>query len=428
MIHVLNFVEIIILMVTLSLLFALCKSKRKLRLTRILLLFIIITIILVHLSAQVFSNPKIILKGDAEVSIEVNSQYSDSGVRVRYHNKKIANDIQILNNVDTSKIGTYQVIYQLPFNGTTIQEFRVVNVIDSTPPSITLNGDEEIKLAKNEQYSEPGFTASDNYDGNITNKVKVERENVNEKEYLLHYSVADSSGNQSQILTRKIVITDEISSNPKKNKTSVIYLTFDDGPSLDITPKILDIFKEENVKATFFVLNYSENKEYLIKRIVDEGHTIGIHGYSHDYKKIYSSDEAFINNVTKLQEKIKKSTGVTTKYMRFPGGSSNTISKKYSKGIMTRLTKKMLDDGFYYYDWNVSAEDAAGAKTKKDVYNNVIKDLHKNRSNIVLMHDFAKNNKTLDALKDIIKYGNDNGYTFKNIDDSTPMITQPVNN
>ncbi len=214
----------------------------------------------------------------------------------------------------------------------------------------------------------------------------------------------------------------------KKSTEGVIWLTFDDGPSANITPKILDILKKENVKATFFVINYSNSNEHLLKRIVAEGHTIGIHGYSHEYSKIYKSKETFMNNVYTLQDRIFKSTGVKTMYTRFPGGSSNTVSRKYCKGIMTELTKEMLAKGFKYYDWNISSGDAGGAKNAKDVYKNVTKNLSKKRGNMVLMHDFGGNKKGLEALPEIIKYAKKEGYTFSKIDDDTPMYAQHVNN
>ena len=213
-----------------------------------------------------------------------------------------------------------------------------------------------------------------------------------------------------------------------KSTKGVIFLTFDDGPSSTITPKVLDILKKEKVKATFFVLNYSKSNEHLIKRIVDEGHTIAIHGYSHDYSKIYRSKKTFMNNVYSLQKKIKKTTGVKTMYMRFPGGSSNTVSRRYNRGIMTRLTKEVLNKGFKYFDWNISSGDAGGAKNATQVYNNVVKSLSKNRGNMVLMHDFASNQKGLKALPKIIKYAKQHGYTFSAINDDTPMYAHHVNN
>ena len=146
--------------------------------------------------------------------------------------------------------------------------------------------------------------------------------------------VANSNQTTNQKTTTNTKVDD------KKSNNGVIWLTFDDGPSSTITPKVLDILKKENVKATFFVLNYSSSNEHLIKRIVAEGHTIGIHGYSHEYSKIYKSKETFMNNIYSLQDKIYKSTGVKSMYIRFPGGSSNTVSRHYCKGIMTELTKK----------------------------------------------------------------------------------------
>lgn len=208
--------------------------------------------------------------------------------------------------------------------------------------------------------------------------------------------------------------------NELKNK-SVIYLTFDDGPSTDITPKILDILKQENVKATFFVINFSKNKEDLIKREVNEGHSVGLHGYSHEYKKIYASEETYMNNLNELQAKVQQVTGVKSTITRFPGGSSNTVSR-FNKGIMTKLTKDVENAGYKYYDWSVDSDDAGHAKTKEDIYNNVTKGLKKDRSNVILMHDFEKNEKTLNALKDIIEYGKKNGYSFEKIQADSDLV------
>ena len=134
-----------------------------------------------------------------------------------------------------------------------------------------------------------------------------------------------------------------------------------------------------------------------------------------------------MDNVKKLQSKIKNLTGITTTITRFPGGSSNTVSR-FNPGVMTRLTKEVLNQGFKYYDWNVGSGDSGGAKTKEQIYNNVTKGLKKGRRNVVLMHDFSANKKTLNALKDIIEYGKKKGYSFDRITEKTPMVTQRVQN
>ena len=191
---------------------------------------------------------------------------------------------------------------------------------------------------------------------------------------------------------------------------------------------MLDILKEENVKATFFVTNKSNTLNYLIKREYDEGHTVGLHTASHDYKKIYSSSESYFNDLNIIENKVKNITGKDSKIIRFPGGSSNTISKKYQKGIMTYLTNEVINRGYIYFDWNISSGDAGGAKNSNDVYYNVTSKLSKDKTNIVLMHDFENNYKTLNAIRDIIKYGKDNGYTFDVITKDTPQIVHHVNN
>ena len=249
---------------------------------------------------------------------------------------------------------------------------------------------------------------------NTTNETKTENKNENT-------NTESKTSNDDSTNSEK-------STNKENSVNGVIWLTFDDGPSSNITPKVLDILKEENIKATFFIINYTQGNEHLIKRIVDEGHTIGIHGYSHEYSKIYKSKETFMNNVYTLQDRIYKTTGVKSMYTRFPGGSSNTVSRKYCKGIMTELTKEMLAKGFKYYDWNISSGDAGGAKNATDVYNNVTKNLSKKRGNMVLMHDFGSNKKGLEALPKIIEYAKKEGYTFAKIDDNTPMYAQHVNN
>ena len=207
-----------------------------------------------------------------------------------------------------------------------------------------------------------------------------------------------------------------------------VCLTFDDGPSLEITSQILDILEEKNVKATFFVLNYSEEKLNIINREINDGHTVALHGYSHEYSEIYSSLDSTVANFVDLQEKLYADTGYYTNFIRFPGGSSNTVSKKYCKGIMTEATQTLTDMGFIYWDWNVDSQDAGGAKSAEEIYNNVTSSLVKGRTNVVLMHDASNKIYTLEALDNIIDYCLEQGFELKAISQDTKIVQHNVNN
>ena len=203
------------------------------------------------------------------------------------------------------------------------------------------------------------------------------------------------------------------------------YLTFDDGPS-DNTSKILDILKENNIKATFFVVH---NNPELLKRIHNEGHTIGLHSASHKYSKIYASEEAFFADLTEIGDAVERATGVRSKIIRFPGGSSNTVSASYCKGIMSRLTRQVVEKGYLYYDWNASDGDADGSNIPAStLIKNIRRDGTSSKRLIVLMHDAADKKTTVEALPEIIKIYRDAGYAFDRITAHTPRRTHGVNN
>lgn len=126
----------------------------------------------------------------------------------------------------------------------------------------------------------------------------------------------------------------------EENAIGVIYLTFDDGPSADITPHILDILSEKNIKATFFVIHYSDNNAELVKREAESGHTVALHGYTHSYSEVYASADACLENFRKIQEQVYETTGKKANIIRFPGGSSNTISRKYCERSHDRSNSK----------------------------------------------------------------------------------------
>ena len=286
------------------------------------------------------------------------------------------------------------------------------NIIDSEPPTIILEGDLDIWLDSLEEFIEPGFKAEDNIDGEITQK--VETEIITEKEgmnYKIEYSVKDSSQNIGKA-AREIRI-----------RQGMVYLTFDDGPSLEVTPPILDILERRNVKATFFVVGYSgSEKEALVKREAEEGHTIGLHGFSHDYEAIYNSLDDLMENFAKIQNLVEETTGVKTNFIRFPGGASNTISANYCKGIMSKAVKEVEKQGFIYFDWNVDSDDAGTAKTADEIYQNVIDGIKPGRTNVVLMHDSVTKQATVDALERIIDYCEENDFELRAIDENTTLV------
>lgn len=418
-------IAVILISIILATIIVIKKVHTKLFLT-ILIVFDILILFELCLGT-IFVKPIIILNGEENIFVEVNTEYNDLGAKAFHHNREITGKIKIENNVNINKIGTYEIKYSIKVFFTEISKSRIVNVVDTTSPTIELFGSRDIKIMEGREFYEDGFSAIDNYDGDITSNVIVEKEQISDTQFKMNYKIIDSSNNEN-LLYRVVDILPK--TKPEDiNKNGVIYLTFDDGPSLDITPHILDILKEEDVKATFFIINFEgPEQEEIVKRIVAEGHTIGIHGYSHDYSQIYSSDDAFMNNIKTLQEKIFNITGVDTKIIRFPGGSSNTVSKKYSEKIMTRLSQKVITEGYMYYDWNVTSGDSGDVHTAKAVYRNVTRRISKNRANIVLLHDYSGNNKTLDSLKNIITYAKKNGYTFEQINEQTPLVMHNISN
>lgn len=195
----------------------------------------------------------------------------------------------------------------------------------------------------------------------------------------------------------------------------IIYLTFDDGPSM-YTAKLLGILDKYNVKATFFVTDMTPEYEYMIYEERSSGHSVGVHSYSHVYDKIYESEDAFWADFNLMNNVIYKYTGKKTDIMRFPGGSSNEISK-FNPGIMTRLVSETGDRGLYYFDWNVICGDADGAKSSAEIYNNIVNGvaekiptLEDGEEIVILCHD--NHEITVNAMEDVINWGLDQGYTF----------------
>ncbi len=463
------------------------KGRKEMILYFVVIIFLIVLAICIY---NFLLLPNILLDGSKYVELDYLEEYKEEGYSAYFLHDDVTDKVKVKNNVNSKKLGDYEIKYSIDIGGFKKNVVRKVKVTDKSAPVIKLVSNDDIYICPGREYVQEEYSANDVYEGDITNKVKVEN-----KESKITYSVADEHGNKTSIsrniiyedkeapvislngsdtvyafvgenftdpgvsvtdncddLNSSVIVEGNVDINKvgkyeltykvsdkagnsssikrlvivsERNRNGTIYLTFDDGPRWGTTNIILDILKEEGVEATFFVTNTGPDE--LIKRAYDEGHTIALHTATHNYSVVYASVDSYFNDLNIISERVKNITGQESKIIRFPGGSSNTISRRYSQGIMSTLTSEVLNRGYRYYDWNVSSGDAAGGSpTSEQIVNNVINNLSKNKVNMVLMHDIKT--CTRDALRSIIRYGKESGYTFEKITMSTEMITQRVNN
>lgn len=196
-----------------------------------------------------------------------------------------------------------------------------------------------------------------------------------------------------------------------------VYLTFDDGPS-DLTPEVLDLLDKYDAKATFFVV-YTDNEEYTsyLKEIVERGHTLALHSYSHDYDKIYKSVDAFLSDFETVYNWVYEETGVRPTLFRFPGGSTNG-----KKSVVNDIIAEMERRGFIYYDWNVSSGDGSNLTTTENILENVCTNVGSFDQPVVLMHDGVGKNATLKALPTLLETLAEEGYEFCSLDENLTPI------
>lgn len=205
----------------------------------------------------------------------------------------------------------------------------------------------------------------------------------------------------------------EVSTDPNLKR---VCLTFDDGPSKN-TEEVLRILAEQQVPATFFVIAAENNKNYLplVQQEVEQGNQVALHSCTHEYREIYQSPEAYWADIDNLKEQLSAYIDVSSvDCLRFPGGSTNTVSHKYGgSGIMNILKDQAEEKGYHWIDWNVCAEDAAGGHpSAARIYKNVVNGVGDKKTCVVLMHDTAATTTTVEALEDIITWFKQNGYTF----------------
>lgn len=364
------------------------------------------------------------LKGSKTVTVQVGTTFADPGATANADGHTL--NVKVSGEVNTDVPGTYTLCYKARYLLSTGKAYRTVKVVEDDGPSITLVDGETITVSMGDVYEEPGYTAKDNLGKSLTDQVQVSGtvDTRNVGTYTLTYTVTDDEG-RSTTVERTVGVVTAKQPETVQPDGKVIYLTFDDGPG-KYTQQLLEVLDKYNAKATFFVVSTSySGKTDVMKKIVENGHSIGIHSATHQ-ESIYRSEETFLDDLYQMQQIIQDATGVKTTLMRFVGGSSNTTSKKYCEGIMTKLTQKVTELGFQYFDWNVDSNDAGGAKTADAVYENVISGIGSKKTAVVLQHDIKE--YSVEAVERIIQWGLANGYTFQALTPESPACHHPVNN
>jgi len=219
---------------------------------------------------------------------------------------------------------------------------------------------------------------------------------------------------------------------PASTVSATVYLTFDDGPSKNTAP-LLEVLRKEDVKATFFVT--AQNPEYLdqIAAAHNDGHLIALHTYNHDFDEIYSTPEAFWDDIEKLDAVVLEQTGTHSNFLRFPGGSSNTVSHRCGgKGFMKTLVSQCEERGFVYFDWNIDTKDAEGGKkSPQDIALRAVRGIDElsgtDTDLIILMHDGSSNPHAADAAQILISQLRSEGYLFDTLDHLAEPVHHTLN-
>ena len=281
--------------------------------------------------------------------------------------------------------------------------------------SLKLKGNKTINVKLNGKYEEQGATYSNGCQ--VDKKAKIKIEGTVDTSKVGTYTIKYSYNKLS--VSRKVVVYEPSKEEPSSNK-KIIYLTFDDGPS-KYTRKLLDILDKYDVKATFFVVGTNTS---IIKEEYERGHAIGVHSLTHNWS-IYKSLDAYLDDFNKMNDIIEKQTGSRSMIFRFPGGSSNSVSRRYATGIVQKIADYMTKAGYVYFDWNVSAGDAS-SNTGEEVYRNVINGVKNCSKCVILMHDSKQ--KTVNQVENILKTFIERGYEFRTLDTNGPIVHHHIKN
>ena len=287
------------------------------------------------------------------------------------------------------------------------------------------NGEEKSQITENQVEQEN----TEKYNNSVENNVaenQVEQEENAEKDTENQSGEGKNVEQDNQVAEESKPLLPVYSEEAKQNfkniyvsndDEKVAYLTFDDGPSKQITPQILEILRNENIKASFFVLgNRVETYPDLVKQEYEEGHYIANHGYSHVYTSVYASSQAVLDEYNTTENKIKEAIGVpeySSHIFRFPGGSEGG---KYAK-IKNEAKSVLEQNDVLYVNWNALTNDAVGKPTHESLVQDLKSTSNGKNKIVVLMHDTGSKQLTADTLPEVISYLREQGYVFKNFYD-----------
>lgn len=360
---------------------------------------------------------------DIDAGMEVSANSAVKNIK-----DKTKTTVSFKEEYDFKTPGTIDVCILVRDEGGNISEKTTKATIVTDTEKPELKGIKDTTIYTQSSFDlKKGITVKDNRDPNV--KLEIDANNFDSSKpgvYTIVYSAHDRSGNTTRKKRTITVISKENTSANEQSKEKIVYLTFDDGPSVN-TSKILEILDQYHVKATFFVIGGNPSYYPLIKEAHQKGHTIALHSYSHDYEYIYSSVNAYFNDLQKIGNIVKQQIGFVPKYIRFPGGSSNTISQNYSSGIMSILSKEVQKRGYQYYDWNWDSNDASG--NNRPVNSIVVSATGGQSNNLnILFHDAGTKYTTVEALPRIIEHYQKRGYRFEGIHDNSYVPHHNINN
>lgn len=306
------------------------------------------------------------------------------------------------------------------FGNKTERQATLDRVEDTTKPQLK-SDNKTLKVKQGTAFELSGITATDDMDPEPA--ITWDEDSIDMTkagDYEVTVVATDRSGNKSE-LKQKVTVE----KNPEYGN-KVVFLTFDDGPS-ENTGKILKILEKYDAKATFFVTGNGQADNHFIKEAYDQGNAIGLHTYTHDYSYVYSSVDNYFQDLQQISDMVKDITGEAPKVIRFPGGSSNTVSANYTEGIMSRLVDLVHEKGYEYFDWNVSSGDASGNDIPVDTIVQSATACEEQYCTI-LFHDTMAKNTTVEALPEIIRHYKEQGYVFLPLTRDSVAAHHGVNN